>query len=123
MFLICEFFSLSPDVLRVYLLLGSLLLDHKDVCKRIRFLPILLLFLVLTTLMSPFMNDLWIRLGTGNANFLFFQGLVMWTILALFICEYTIAYGKLNNLEKAKNEELHHLNKIFKDAVSFNQVS
>lgn len=56
-----------------------------------RLLPLITLGIAVPMVVSECMLGLWTRTGTGNANYLFFQGLVMWVFLALAIIEFTNA--------------------------------
>ena len=56
-----------------------------------RFLPLITLGITIPMLVSPTMLTLWTVTGNGNANYLFFQGLVMWAFLATAMVEFTNA--------------------------------
>jgi len=56
-----------------------------------RFLPLITLGVAVPMAVSGTMLHLWTTVGTGNANFLFFQGLVMWVFLATGTIEFTNA--------------------------------
>ena len=56
-----------------------------------RFLPLIALGIAVPMAVSEPMLELWTGNGTGNANFLFFQGLIMWVFLATGIIEFTNA--------------------------------
>lgn len=71
----------------------------------VRYLSLSYLVILLGVIFSPAMADIWIRLGTGNANFLFFPGLATWCMLAFFICEYLIAYDKRHKELLKKSED------------------
>jgi hypothetical protein len=59
-------------------------------------LPWIVLAFTVPMVMTPVMKYLWLQMGVGNANFLFFQGLVMWVAYALFMLEYISSFIKFN---------------------------
>jgi GPI transamidase subunit PIG-U len=58
-----------------------------------RFLPLITLGVAVPMAVSGTMLHLWTTVGTGNANFLFFQGLVMWVFLATGMLHCTSSNG------------------------------
>ena len=56
--------------------------------ERTRFLPLIFLCLSVSMTLSPLMMSLWNTANSGNANFPFFQGLVLWVFYALGIIEF-----------------------------------
>ena len=52
-------------------------------------LPLIGLAAVGTMVLSPLMMSLWTVQGSGNANFPFFQALVLWVFFALAIIEFS----------------------------------
>ena len=56
-----------------------------------RFLPLITLGITVPMVVSETMLKLWTAIGNGNANYLFFQGLVMWVFLATALIEFTNA--------------------------------
>lgn len=54
-----------------------------------RFVPIISLGIVTPMIISPLMMRLWTANGSGNANFLFFQGFMLWIFFALAVVEFT----------------------------------
>lgn len=72
------------------------LCSHEDVVRNIKpTLPWVVLGLAVSVATSPALLHLWIGLGTGNANFLFFQGLAMWLSLGLFIVSFLSSHAKI----------------------------
>jgi hypothetical protein len=59
-----------------------------NILTQMRFLPLILLSVAVTAVMSPLMLSLWVQNGNGNANYLFFQGWTMCVFIALYITEY-----------------------------------
>ena len=53
--------------------------------------------ILIPLVVSPVMFHQWAYLGTGNANFLFFQGFVMWIFCALGLIEYAAALAFESN--------------------------
>lgn len=56
--------------------------------QRMRFLPILFLSTSVPMVLSPLMMSLWTQTASGNANFPFFQGLILWVSFAVAIIEF-----------------------------------
>ena len=54
-----------------------------------RFIPLIVLCVSVPIVLSPLMLSLWLGNASGNANFLFFQGFVLWVFYALAIIEFT----------------------------------
>jgi hypothetical protein len=72
------------------------LCSHEDVVRNMKpTLPWVVLGLAIPAVLSPALLHLWIGLGTGNANFLFFQGLAMWLSLGLFIVSFLSSHAKI----------------------------
>ncbi|RYY86463.1 hypothetical protein EON63_05705 [archaeon] len=71
-----------------FVTMAILLYQNWTVTCAIRQLPLILLALLTTYVVSNVMMHVWLRLGTGNANYLFFQGLCMWVAYGLFMVEY-----------------------------------
>jgi hypothetical protein len=53
-----------------------------------RYLPLLLWTLLLSSALSPAMYSLWITRGYGNPNFLFFQNVILSLGHVFFLVEY-----------------------------------
>ncbi len=53
-----------------------------------KYLPVILLCLFVSICLSPMMLNQWTNIGTGNANFLFFQGVVVLVAMALGVVEF-----------------------------------
>ena len=88
LYLTIEYYRMSPDIIMCFVTIGILLCQNAEVTGAVRQLPLLLLILLGTGLVSQVMAHVWLRLGTGNANYLFFQGLCMWVAFGLFMVEY-----------------------------------
>ena len=76
------------DMNDVMFLLLILWVRCNSVIAHMRYLPIITMGIILPVVISPIMFDLWVKKGSGNANFLFFQGLALWVFLALFVIEF-----------------------------------
>ncbi len=98
------FLRRSDNYMDIMLLL-LLPLRTVDVLTQMRFLPLILFSVVTTAVISPLMLSLWIQSGSGNANYLFFQGWVMCIFIALYITEYlnTAVRMLLTDEEKDKD--------------------
>jgi len=68
--------------------LFSLLLCNEAIVAKMRFVAIILFATLASAVVSPLMLSLWVTYGSGNANFLFFQGLTMSLCLSAFIIEF-----------------------------------
>jgi hypothetical protein len=86
-------------MLNIVISLGLLIIDHYDICSQIQYLFFFLFGFAFPTALTPFMYDLWVRLGSGNANFMFFAGLGSWVFLSIFISEYVKTHEKVVNTE------------------------
>lgn len=91
------FFDHRPQALDVTFHLIKL--ASHDAFQEMRYVQVLLVVIATTMVLSPSMVYLWVYVGNGNANFLFFQGFVMWLSYGLFIIEFVGASERL----KAKN--------------------
>jgi len=71
----------------------ALLALHPRVTRRMRpwLCAIVALCMTVPAVASPALLSLWLELGTGNANFLFFQGLAMWMAGNAGIAEFIAA--------------------------------
>jgi hypothetical protein len=63
--------------------------NPKNSESKMRFLPFISLGIITPMIISPLMMSLWTTTGSGNANFLFFQGFMLWIFFALAIIEFT----------------------------------
>ena len=61
----------------VFLLLCLYMRGHGDICRKMKYKTVILLSIVCPLIVSPTLLRMWVSTGTGNANFLFFQGLAM----------------------------------------------
>lgn len=68
-----------------------------------RSLPWIVCGITASLILSPLMFHLWLSLGTGNANFVFFQGLIMWLFAGLGIIEFI--YAIIVDKSKGNNEK------------------
>ena len=66
----------------------AMLATHTRTVRRMRYLPPVVGGMVVVWCVQPVTYDLWMRLGTGNANFLFFQGLALWVLAALGLIDF-----------------------------------
>ena len=73
-------------------------------------LPLISLAAVSTMALSPLMMSLWTIQGSGNANFPFFQALILWVIFALAITEFS-------------NQVMSEIDSEERDFTSFENVS
>lgn len=99
-FVVFQIYQSRPDVAGIGLMLVALLArEEGQVAAAMRHLSWILLAIAVPVLVSPVMRHLWLHWGTGNANFLFFQGYAQWVSLVLFVLEYVSAYLKLKQGE------------------------
>ena len=71
------------------ILLLTLLLTCHDISFKMKHWPLILLGVTVSMTVSPLLLHLWIGLGAGNANYLFFNGLLLWVCLAGGVLEFT----------------------------------
>lgn len=69
----------------------SLLASHTDAVSGMKNLRWIAAGTFIPVIVTPLMSELWLVHGTGNANFMFFQGLVFSIFAALGIVEFTAA--------------------------------
>mmetsp|Transcript_8410 Transcript_8410/g.11759 ORF Transcript_8410/g.11759 Transcript_8410/m.11759 type:complete len:93 (-) Transcript_8410:27-305(-) len=65
-----------------------LLCSHFEILVKMQRLPLIFAGILLPAVLSPMMVDLWIIKGTGNANFLYFQGLCMYVFITIGLIEF-----------------------------------
>lgn len=73
------------DVVFMLTLLGSQLRIASKMSKW----PIICLGISLPLALSPVLLSLWVKLGSANANFLFFNGVFLWVFLSVVVIEFT----------------------------------
>ena len=67
----------------------SLLSSQFSIASKMNKWPIICLGISLPLALSPVLLSLWVKLGSANANFLFFNGVFLWVILAVMVIEFT----------------------------------
>ena len=65
-----------------------LLAGHTDAIAGMRYLPVLMLGILASAALSPLTVMLWLSRGSGNANYLFFQGLALWIFASIAFVEF-----------------------------------
>lgn len=75
-------------------ILIALVCMNTTTVRDMRFVPVLLSLISISLALSPFMYESWIYIGNGNANFLFFQGLVQWVCYTVFLVEFVSSKGR-----------------------------
>lgn len=91
---ICFLFSLfltyhGDVILGEKRLLSSACIEESGLQPHMKSLPLISLAAVSTMALSPLMMSLWTIQGSGNANFPFFQALILWVFFALAITEFS----------------------------------
>lgn len=61
----------------IVLLLCLFFRSYPEICSNTKYKPILLMGIICPLVASPLLLRLWVSVGSGNGNFLFFQGLLM----------------------------------------------
>ncbi len=74
--------------LSTLILLITVLLVHENCFLAIQHLPLIAIIVTVCSIISILTLYMWIEVGNANANFLFFEGLVLWVILAVGIVEF-----------------------------------
>ena len=87
-------FSRDLNTLDIIISGGILLLNHPEVISRMQNLSFIVMGIVVPLVLCPIMLDIWVRRGSGNANYFFFQGLCLWLFCALGITEFSAALLK-----------------------------
>lgn len=82
----------------------SYLLSHEDVVSKMKSMSWISLGILLPLTLFPIMIYLWLGLGTGNANYVFFQGLAFYSFYGLAIIEF-ISAACMNGREFKLKEE------------------
>jgi hypothetical protein len=80
----------------VWFVVFLFLAQHMETVCQMRHLPFILAGILLPTLVTPLLLDLWTHKGTANANFVFFSLLVMWLFYVLGLIEFLTAHLKHN---------------------------
>lgn len=86
--LIICFFLVQPTLSDMCLLLISLQ-QHQDIISNMRYLSYVQLGIAFPLVISFMMAYLWVEIGTGNANFSFFQNICFVVFFGLFAMEMT----------------------------------
>lgn len=94
-FAVILFFDRSPTALDVIFHLINLSSHNTVILQEMRYIQVLLILIATTMVLSPSMVYMWVYVGNGNANFLFFQGFAMWLSYGLFIIEFVGASERL----------------------------
>jgi phosphatidylinositol glycan class U len=93
MLCIIHYFKYENSLSDLALIVTLLIVLQPDIIIRMKYLPWYGIGLLLPSLLSPLMLHLWIVTGTGNANYLFFQ-----VILMLFIISSKNDYDQYNRV-------------------------
>lgn len=79
----------------------TLLGSHSEIVHAMRHKEWIFVGIAVPIILNHIIIDVWLVKGSGNANFMFFQGLVMWIFLALGMIEYVNALLSVSSREKA----------------------
>lgn len=104
-YILSQYYLLRPDLLGILTAMLSLLTHAPAVTQSMRHLPWITMGITVPLFVSPVMRHLWVDLGTGNANFVFFQGLCMWVSLGLLLLELVTAMLRVSNGEEKEKGE------------------
>jgi hypothetical protein len=96
------YFRQDTDVADIFFLIALAVSRHPATVARMRYIPTILLGIVAPCVLGGAMKSLWLRTGTGNANYLFFQGLALWVFFALAVLEFTAA--TIREIEEAEDD-------------------
>lgn len=75
-------------------LAGCLFLCHPRTARRMRVVIPVCLAAAVPSLLLPTMRHLWLKSGTGNANFYYFQTVVLNVLLSIFVLQFAAALVK-----------------------------
>ena len=93
MVLVVLLFKPAMSLVDVAFGVSLLLTYHRQALRGMRFKAWILTGILVPSVLSPILADAWAEKGTGNANFLFFQSLVLWFFSALGVVEAVKASG------------------------------
>ena len=104
--LIAILFMYKPDttICDIIFVFCVLMLNFRHVFIHVKYLSVLLVLILIPLVSSPVMLYLWVDLGTANANYFFFQSLMMWASYAMLIVQYTKALV----LREQQNAQRNH---------------
>lgn len=88
-FLFSLFLTYHGDVILGENRLSSSACIESGLQPHMKSVPLISLAAVSTMALSPLMMSLWTIQGSGNANFPFFQALILWVFFALAITEFS----------------------------------
>lgn len=76
------------------MLAGCLFLCHPRTSARMRLVIPVGLVALIPSLLLPTMRHVWLQAGTGNANFYYFQTVVLNVLLSVFVLQFAAALVK-----------------------------
>ncbi len=88
------FYSRDASLADVWFVV-ALFCCRPQIVEKMRSVPWIAAGLLVPSVLSPLVLEMWSTKGTANANYLFFQALCMWVFLALGIVEYVTAFCKI----------------------------
>jgi hypothetical protein len=95
------FLECIPAIDIMYVLIA--LMDHTSVFTEMRYPLWALSLFVISLLVQPILVDIWVRTGSGNANYVFFVGFFSWAMLGLFIVELIGACIRIRTDERNRS--------------------
>ena len=78
----------SESSLMSLLLLVTVLMQQESVFFTIKHIALLAVVICVSVLLSVATATVWVDVGQANANFLFFEGLCLWVMLAVGLIEF-----------------------------------
>lgn len=75
------------------------LLEHDLEFRETRYPLLTMSLFIFAIIISPWLFDVWISTGTGNANFLFFSSFASWVALALFLIEFVSGVNRMEEMK------------------------
>jgi hypothetical protein len=84
------FYHTSTSAADIFFLISLFLCNAQRMVK-LRFPYLIASGILIPLVLSHAVLPLWLEQGTANANYFFFQMLIMWTFIAVLIIEYTRA--------------------------------
>ena len=90
-------YKVDTTICDILFVLCCLMLNFNQVFMYIKNLFFMLVFILVPLSLSSIMLHLWVDVGTANANYFFFQMLIMWTSYTLLVVRYAKVLARKDN--------------------------
>lgn len=102
LFMPCSLGAVSSASLSNISLIVTLLLCDTSIIQHVKHLSVVVPGVLIPSIISPLSMLLWVSVGNGNANYLFFQGVLLYMMVSITIVGYTSALVHKIDLKAAK---------------------